>query len=518
MSKLPLHPFLFAIYAVLSLYTNNVAQVPVEQVIRPLVAFLLLAAILGSLFHVISKDRYYAAYAASWTLIWFSFFGRVYQAANLSSIFTGRSANETVTLAIWTVTIAFIGAPFVWKNIRNKKLINDVLTAVSVGAAIIPVFAIAAAITKEQQASRLVADWQAAQPKIGIHTAENSPDIYYIILDGYARQDILQDYYNLDNSEFIAGLIQHGFYVASQSHSNYMQTALSLSSTFNLEYANFLSAMDGDNRSAPYQMVEVSRLRAALENAGYQTINIASPLLFTQFRDFDQYLAPGDPTLTEFEKLLLSLTVAAPFAKNNGVLIPGYESHRVYTLNSFQALGEVAKMPGPKFVFTHVVGPHPPFVFDALGNPIQSDYPYLVNDASGFPGTRQEYIAGYTNELQYINSLVLQAVEAILQHSSRPPIIIIQGDHGPGAYTNLFDFEKNCNRERGSILNAYYFPDQNYTGLAPDITPVNSFRVILNQYFGADLPLLENHVYFSYWDAPYHFIEVTQKLDEPCKQ
>jgi hypothetical protein len=295
-----------------------------------------------------------------------------------------------------------------------------------------------------------------------------------------------------------------------------MQTALSLSSTFNLEYVNFLSAMKGDNRSVAYQMVEDSRLRVALEKAGYQTVNIASPILFTQLRDFDQYLAPGDPTLTEFEKLLLSLTAAAPFVKNTDVLIPGYDSHRVYTLYAFQGLEEAAKMPGPKFVFTHVVGPHPPFVFDALGNPIQSDYPYLVNDASGFPGTRQEYIDGYINEMKFINSLVLKTVDAIIQNSSHPPIIIIQGDHGPGAYTNLFDFEKTCNRERASILNAYYFPDQSYEGITPVITPVNSFRVILNKYFDTDLPLLENHVYFSYWDAPYEFIDATQKADEPC--
>ncbi|MCE7861727.1 MAG: hypothetical protein DYG86_18320, partial [Chloroflexi bacterium CFX2] len=143
---------------------------------------------------------------------------------------------------------------------------------------------------------------------------------------------------------------------------------------------------------------------------------------------------------------------------------------------------------------------------------------YVVNDATGFPGSQKNYIRGYAEQTQFINQLTLQAVDAILQNSARPPIIIIQGDHGPGGYTNLNIEEESCHRERGSILNAYYFPNQDYASLSPDVTPVNTFRIIFNQYFGTELPLLENHVYFSYWDDPYNFIEVTDGLDEACIQ
>jgi hypothetical protein len=59
------------------------------------------------------------------------------------------------------------------------------------------------------------------------------------------------------------------------------------------------------------------------------------------------------------------------------------------------------------------------------------------------------------------------------------------------------------------IFNAYYFYDRNYSRLSPDISPVNSFRVILDQYFGLNLPLLENHSYFLRVYHPYDFLEVT---------
>ncbi len=66
--------------------------------------------------------------------------------------------------------------------------------------------------------------------------------------------------------------------------------------------------------------------------------------------------------------------------------------------------------------------------------------------------------------------------------------------------------------ERMSILNAYYFPDQDYSKFYPDISPVNTFRVILDQYFGTDLGLLEDRSYFSLMETPYDFIDVTEEL------
>jgi hypothetical protein len=65
-------------------------------------------------------------------------------------------------------------------------------------------------------------------------------------------------------------------------------------------------------------------------------------------------------------------------------------------------------------------------------------------------------------------------------------------------------------------LNAYYFPDQNYAALYPAISPVNSFRVIFNQYFGTDLELLEDRNYFAGWLAPYDYTDVTDKAQLAC--
>ena len=49
---------------------------------------------------------------------------------------------------------------------------------------------------------------------------------------------------------------------------------------------------------------------------------------------------------------------------------------------------------------------------------------------------------------------------------------------------------------RFNILNAYYLPDIDIGILYPHITPVNSFRVVFNQYFGTDFELLKDKNYF----------------------
>jgi hypothetical protein len=75
----------------------------------------------------------------------------------------------------------------------------------------------------------------------------------------------------------------------------------------------------------------------------------------------------------------------------------------------------------------------------------------------------------------------------------------------------------NCLEERYSILNAYYFPNEEYNLLYPSITPVNSFRVIFNTFFGTDLPLLEDKNYYASYASPYRFEDVTGRIEPFCE-
>ena len=175
-------------------------------------------------------------------------------------------------------------------------------------------------------------------------------------------------------------------------------------------------------------------------------------------------------------------------------------------------------LPSPKFIFAHLVAPHPPFVFDGEGGPLTPQRPYALGDGNDFliqGGTKEEYVDGYRDQHRYITERLWQTIGAILSNASQPPIIVLQSDHGPGSHlhwqlVNLTDVQ-----ERLAILNCYYIPDLGESLLYPGITPVNSFRVILNHLFDSELPMLPDSSFYSPLRHPYDFLDVTERLGMP---
>jgi len=92
---------------------------------------------------------------------------------------------------------------------------------------------------------------------------------------------------------------------------------------------------------------------------------------------------------------------------------------------------------------------------------------------------------------------VIPLVENIIHNSSTPPIIIIQSDHGAANASPP---------ERMEILNAYYLPGGGNELLYQNISPVNTFRIIFNHYFGGDFDLLEDTSYHSEYGEVIEFI------------
>jgi hypothetical protein len=155
---------------------------------------------------------------------------------------------------------------------------------------------------------------------------------------------------------------------------------------------------------------------------------------------------------------------------------------------------DVAKMQAPKFVYTHLILPHPPFVFGPDGeytNPAN-----FWNEKKLYPASK--FDVGYTNQVTFLNARLLEMIDTILSESKTPPIIILQGDHGPWLQPNPQHF---------FILNAYYLPGHE-TELYPTISPVNSFRLIFNDYFGGKYDMLKDRTYYSPVPKLYNFSEV----------
>ena len=60
-----------------------------------------------------------------------------------------------------------------------------------------------------------------------------------------------------------------------------------------------------------------------------------------------------------------------------------YDLHRMRILEAFEKLSEAAKLPGPKFVYSHIFVGHPPFVFGPKGEEVNWDTGYRCQDGAG---------------------------------------------------------------------------------------------------------------------------------------
>jgi hypothetical protein len=519
----PLHPIFFALFVILGVVSFDPSTIFFVEGYRALFTILTGTLIFFLCMRWWLKDWHRAGYLTTLAIFLIFIYGHIYRIAEKYSIAGVSLGNHWILFSLWAALIIFAGSNYIWMRVKSPQLITEFFNIVSIAALIFPLrgtLLIGYQVSKDP-----LTHWSDNNPAEPVPLkTDYQPDIYYIILDGYGREDVLKDIYHYDNSDFSQFLTGKGFYIAQESHSNYVRTGMSLPASLNFEYLDAL-ASKGQNTTNWYPLkglISDNRARLSLEKAGYQFITLSPGFFYTEIRDSDHYLSPYWININDFEQLILGVSAFGAVTDLDFMKIPhySYKTHRERIQYAFDALQNIDILikndPRPKFVFAHILVPHPPFVFDKTGNPITPKRAYSINDASDYEGTTEEYKQNYINQLIYTNSMMEQSIEQILKNSKTPPIIIIQGDHGPGAYLSWDSAEKSCIQERFSILNAYYFPDQNYSALYPSISPVNSFRVIFNTYFGTNLDLLDDRSYFSSIYKPYVFTDVTDQSQQPC--
>lgn len=344
-----------------------------------------------------------------------------------------------------------------------------------------------------------------------------TPDIYYIVLDGYAREDILKNIYKYDNSKFIKKLKEMGFYVADNSRSNYIHTYLSLASTLNMRYLDDLPAKYGKkakNISGAKQLIWNNLVVEKLRKSGYKIINFAStwdgtnenfPADITYKSDNYFQIFGKNIALEETNIVFLQTTIISPFIKK--VWGDALRTQVIFTL---QKLPTTPFQKGKKFVFAHIIAPHPPYVFNAKGDPVPNSELEFADEGID---KREKYL----NQLIFISNQIIPVLENIIKNSENSPIIILQSDHGPASiFGKRDDWLKNYSeegaKERSSILYAIYFPDKDYKNLYSSITPVNTFRIIFNKYFNENLKILPDKTFYNSYEEIYGFKDITNIL------
>ncbi len=507
------HPFLFALYPVLFLYAQNADLLLWTELIAPLGVMLALVVILWFGLGLLVKDHTKLALLIStaW-LLFFSFrhIQKMVYTLTPASVMIGRGRYLLPLIGVLFLLLAFR----VLRSRRELRKTTTFLNTVAVLLLAISTVQIGYAYLIRTEAKPLD-----NLPLATDLTLEEMPDIYYIVLDSYAGNNILKEMYHYDNSGFLGELKKRGFFVAEESRSNYCQTHLSLASSMNLTYLDSLTAefgVESGDRSALFDMIRNSTVASSLRRLGYRFIVFASGCSVTDWAAADVYVRSG-LSIGQLSNALVNVTPLHGLLRLVARTLAGsqYEWHRRWLLYTFEHLADFSGSDQPVFVLAHAMSLHPPFVFDEKGQPVNPERPFTFNDADDFikeGGTENEYLSGYRRQLAFVNQKILATVDDILSKSTRPAVVILQADHGSRIRLDWKDITKTYLPEAFSILNAYHLPTESNPGLYESISPVNSFRVVFNCYFGTGLEYLPDRSYYSTWGRPYDFVDVTDNV------
>lgn len=507
----PIYPLFFASYPVLYLYAINAWQIGTAIIWQPLIISLVTTLLSWTILTQVLKNVDKSALLITALSILFFSYGSVQKVLLNRKIQIGLNK---FLIPMWGC-MALVSSFVILQVINNMTLLTRFFNLVSVGiftALIINI--VNAALQKKSAAGKLVVNF--TQTEIKLKLPPKPPDIYYIVVDGYMRSDLLETVLGFDNSKFTNFLKRNGFTVVKQSSSNYPYTMFSMASSLNMEYVNFVTAQVGSESrdySVTHPLIYANRVGQLLKSVGYHFFQVGSWWEGTnksQIAD-EVFTWRKVGSSEEFNKLLFKKTILYALCGGDANLAQ-IEDSRQALFYEFSKIPQLGGRKQPTFVFAHIISPHSPYVFGRQGELIRPP------EAGWSTRTTQE---AYINQLIFLNSQLSELVKKLLSKSKTPPVIIIQSDHGWAwalgwdLYPHKSLAEKFDVRQVFGIMNAFYLPKISPNRVYETITPVNTFRLIFNTYFGTQLKLLPDKSYLSdYYVSPYKFTDVTRKLNK----
>ena len=421
-----IHPFLFAIYPILELYCINKHELRFSVILLPLVmsfGFVLLLLLLSRL--ALRDTRKSGIIISIFLALFFS-------CGIALVLLTGRNwlaflaGMSWLYLSILWVTILIGSAYFVVKTRRDLRNLTRIMNAVAITLVLISSIRIGL-----YEFKRPAFTWDDAVLASEVDSGGTGtyPDIYYIILDAYGSAKTLEEFWGFDNSEFLNYLSNNGFYVASHSTYNHIPSSHSMASALNMEYLHFLSNELGEDTSdnhPVHEMLQNHRVWQFLKLRGYDYIHVGSRWDMTSMNRYAD-VNVNSFAVPQFYWFLFRASWAYPFVTKCNLVDDERRLHWEFALHQFEELTKIPKMREdsgrPVFVFAHIVIPHVPVVFDRDGS-------FLTLDQKD----RRTNSENFLNQLMFTNEKLRTLIDKILSESEISPIIILQGDHGPGGW------------------------------------------------------------------------------------
>ena len=493
-----IHPILFVLFPILLIITSNLTEILLTDALLSLLLLMAIMLVSWFILNLFLKNKFKSGLFTSLGLIIFFSYGKFVNTFSEigMNVSTLPFSYHTITIPIYFVIIIF----GIIAIIKTKKQLYNVTVFTNIVAIALIAMLIPNVITYSFENY----DNEFIDNTLNYQILENSksnikPNIYFILLDEYTDNEILKKIYDFDNYEFLSKLEQRGFHIPSKIYTNYATSPLVLSAILNMNYVHdkiTVPTMDDKN-----ELFNNNQIMRILKSLDYKIITMS---FFHGYPDIaDYHLCSPKLFVTQFHTTLLETSLWNPFST---LFINSGQPQRDIINCNFSELSNLHnQFDSPFFVYAHLLSPHPPYLFGPNGESVNPEF--LSIGANSWNDK-----SAYVDQLQYVNKKVIETIDKILLENESPPIIIIQGDHGTptqlgGGGLRWNNIDNDSIIERMSIFNAFYFPV-----IFDGLTPVNSFRLVLNTQLNGNYELLEDRMYFSSYQDMLNFTDVTSML------
>lgn len=337
---------------------------------------------------------------------------------------------------------------------------------------------------------------------ISVTDRENYGSIFLLILDGYARSDILKEQLGFDNTRFVDNLAKLGFHIVEKSRSNFHKTKFSIPNTLAMDYIftpglgdkEFRLELDGGSglpervaaaRWAALSGTEGVGIISVLKKRGYKTGFIADRML-NCYQIFDYcYQDPRWFKFGEVEKALLSYTpllTVIEFLADKYDISPKID---MLEIDYVEKNIEIYTSERPVFLIAHFWLPHSPYRF-AANCELRRNTKW---DAKGYQAAAKPL---YLDMIKCGNKQILSLIGKII-YRDEDAIIVLQSDHGSG-FLGLAGSPEAI-KERHANLNALRLPEKCRDYVYPSMTLVNTFRLVLACLDGTKPDFIEDAIF-----------------------
>ena len=497
-NKWVLHPYLLCIFFILfSLQESGGDASAIDIIISLLILFVSTILLQTLISRFILKDWFKSSYLITFCLFFSLFFVSII--STFQEIWFLSWVQFRHVLVFFILTFGLLFWYFKKEKITNR--LNLYLTVLFLIFIIQPTFQIFSNRIEENNQRILL--------NAKITNKKDLPDIYLILLDGYAKHENLKKYWGFDNQDFVSKLDSMGFYHAKKSRSNYFWTTQVVCSMLNLDY---LSPKLLSNNTKQHHKIRDNLTVNILRENGYRIVNHS---IFNFGNELNPTAQPILQHILDFKETLFYKTIFGVFTSywkgHSDVMTQGFNREREGMIYP-KILNEITEdtNSNPKFVYYHSTLCHYPYYLDDSGNESEvvnkrnptvaevqnwvtklNENKELANKTAMDTNTYclrnkmidKKWNEDYINHIKVVNNRSLSLINRIFAVKKKT-VIIIMSDHGfrflsPNKISNII-------AESHENITHIYFPDRNYQMLNDSISPVNLMRLTIGSAFGRE--------------------------------